>query len=68
MIDIICECDILTRTSLPGTLILKMAYGYTTNTEKPDPLVALAEKVMAEIFSRSYVVEKWIVDFLPACS
>ena len=45
-----------------------MAYGYTTNTEKPDPLVALAEKVMAEIFSRSYVVEKWIVDFLPAGS
>lgn len=41
-----------------------MAYGYTIEPHKPDPLVHLMEKVMSE-FSRASVPMAWAVDIIP---
>ena len=42
-----------------------MSYGYRTNPDGPDPLVSLADEVMADIFSKSCVFGNWTVDVLP---
>lgn len=51
--------------SLPGSLILKISHGYSTNLEGSDPLVSLADEVIADIFSKACESGKWIVDILP---
>lgn len=50
--------------SLPGALILKLSYGYSTGQEEYDPLVLLAFEVTADI-CKVLPDGKWIVDFLP---
>lgn len=42
-----------------------MAYGYTIEPSKPDPLVVLTEKMMGE-FSLAAVPMAWVVDIIPA--
>lgn len=42
-----------------------MSYGYTTDTGGSDPLVVLADEVMADILSETCVFGTWIVDILP---
>ena len=42
-----------------------MAYGYTVEPHKPDPLVDLTDKMMAE-FSLAAVPMAWAVDIIPA--
>ncbi|PGH32838.1 hypothetical protein GX50_04378 [[Emmonsia] crescens] len=48
-----------------GATVLKMAYGYTIEPHKPDPLVDLIEKMMTE-FSLAAVPMAWAVDIIPA--
>ena len=45
--------------------MLKMAYDYTIEPSKPDPLVVLTEQMMAE-FSLAAVPMAWAVDIIPA--
>ena len=52
-------------SSLPGTIILRMAYGYRTNDFGPDPLVELADDVMTTIVSKACNMGYWLVDILP---
>jgi hypothetical protein len=47
-------------------MILKIAYGYTIETRKRDPLVDLADKAL-EQFSRAAVPGAWLVDIIPYC-
>ncbi|KAK2735942.1 hypothetical protein FQN55_001906 [Onygenales sp. PD_40] len=44
--------------------VLKMAYNYTIEPHKPDPLVELTERMMAE-FSLAAVPMAWAVDIVP---
>ncbi|KAJ5109163.1 hypothetical protein N7456_005838 [Penicillium angulare] len=48
-----------------GATVLKMAYDYTIDHSKPDPLVDLTEQMMAE-FSLAAVPMAWAVDIIPA--
>ncbi|RDW93644.1 cytochrome P450 [Aspergillus mulundensis] len=48
-----------------GATVLKMAYGYTIDPHKPDPLVTLIDKMMTE-FSLASVPMGWAVDIIPA--
>ncbi|EGE82874.1 OrdA protein [Blastomyces dermatitidis ATCC 18188] len=48
-----------------GATVLKMAYGYTIEPHKPDPLVNLIDKMMME-FSLAAVPMAWAVDIIPA--
>jgi hypothetical protein len=43
---------------------LKIAYGYTTEPYKSDPLVALAGKALDE-FAKAAVPGVWVVDMMP---
>lgn len=45
-------------------LILKATYGYTTESDRADPLVDLVDEVMAQ-FSQAFVPGKWAVDIFP---
>ncbi|EPS37503.1 hypothetical protein H072_8825 [Dactylellina haptotyla CBS 200.50] len=45
--------------------VLKMAYGYTIEQDKPDALVTLIEEMMTE-FSLAAAPMAWIVDIIPA--
>ncbi|ORY18569.1 cytochrome P450 [Clohesyomyces aquaticus] len=47
-----------------GSVILKIIYGYTTETHGRDPFVELANKTM-EVFTESTVPGKFTVDILP---
>jgi hypothetical protein len=47
-----------------GAVILKIAYGYTTEPYKSDPLVELAGKAMDE-FAKAAVPGVWVVDIMP---
>lgn len=49
-----------------GAIALKIAYGYSIDTSRPDPLVDLAEETM-DIFSQATCPGRWIVDIMPAC-
>ena len=49
-----------------GAVILKIAYGYTIDQTRLDPLVDLAENAMAR-FSLATQPGKWIVDIIPFC-
>lgn len=50
---------------MAGAIILKIAYGHTTESGRmQDPLVDLADKVLGE-FSAAAEPGVWIVDFLP---
>ncbi|KAH7305281.1 cytochrome P450 [Stachybotrys elegans] len=44
--------------------VLKMAYGYTVEPNKPDKLVSLVEKLMRE-FSQASLPMTWAVDIIP---
>ncbi|KAF9885356.1 hypothetical protein FE257_012973 [Aspergillus nanangensis] len=48
-----------------GATVLKMAYGYTIDPHKPDPLVGLIDRMMTE-FSQAAVPMAWAVDIIPA--
>ena len=48
-----------------GAIILKIAYGYTIDAHRPDPLVVLADEALDQ-FSQATVPGKWLVDTLPA--
>ncbi|KAH8696732.1 putative cytochrome P450 oxidoreductase OrdA-like protein [Talaromyces proteolyticus] len=47
-----------------GSVILKIAYGYSTEPHKPDPLVQLAGRAMDQ-FGKAGVPGAWLVDVLP---
>lgn len=47
-----------------GSVILKIAYGYTTESHGRDPLVELAGQAMDQ-FARAAVPGTWLVDMLP---
>ncbi|PKS05414.1 hypothetical protein jhhlp_008790 [Lomentospora prolificans] len=47
-----------------GATVLKMAYGYTVESGKPDALVTLIDKMMTE-FSLAAVPGAWLVDLIP---
>lgn len=47
-----------------GSVILKIAYGYTTEQNGRDPLVELAGQAMDQ-FARAGVPGAWLVDMLP---
>ncbi|KAI1629033.1 cytochrome P450 [Exophiala viscosa] len=48
-----------------GAIILKIAYGYTIEPHRPDPLVSLADEALDQ-FSQAAVPGKWLVDIVPA--
>ncbi|KAK7892475.1 hypothetical protein LTR67_007572 [Exophiala xenobiotica] len=48
-----------------GAIILKIAYGYTIDAHRPDPLVVLADEALDQ-FSQATVPGRWLVDILPA--
>ncbi|KAL3494971.1 cytochrome P450 [Aspergillus germanicus] len=48
-----------------GSMVLKMAYGYTISPDKPDTLVTLIDKMMTE-FSLAAIPMAWAVDIIPA--
>ncbi|KAK6379432.1 hypothetical protein LTS17_006350 [Exophiala oligosperma] len=48
-----------------GAIILKIAYGYTIEPHRADPLVTLADEAL-EQFSQATVPERWLVDVVPA--
>ncbi|KAK0610802.1 cytochrome P450 [Immersiella caudata] len=52
------------KTTTAAT-VLNMAYGYHVERHKPDPLVALTEKMMSE-FSLAAAPMAWAVDMIPA--
>ena len=54
----------LTREA--GAVILKIAYGYTIEPHKHDPLVDIAKTAM-EHFSIAGTPGAWLVDIIPAC-
>lgn len=43
-----------------------MAYGYSVDPNKPDPLVGIADKTLAQ-FSVAAIPGAWLVDSIPAC-
>ncbi|RYO97634.1 hypothetical protein DL764_007271 [Monosporascus ibericus] len=47
-----------------GAIILKMAYGYTVEPHKEDPLVSIADKGLSQ-FSAAFVPGAWLVDTIP---
>lgn len=51
--------------STAGATVLKMAYGYAIDHDKPDALVHLVDKMMTE-FSLAASPMSWIVDIIPA--
>ncbi|KAL3462390.1 cytochrome P450 [Aspergillus heterothallicus] len=52
------------KTNAAST-VLKMAYGYTISTDKPDMLATLIDRMMTE-FSLAAVPMAWAVDIIPA--
>ncbi|KAJ5900079.1 hypothetical protein N7495_004823 [Penicillium taxi] len=48
-----------------GAIILKIAYGYTIEPHKDDPLVDMAELALGH-FSRAGTPGAWLVDIIPA--
>ncbi|KAI1825149.1 cytochrome P450 oxidoreductase OrdA-like protein [Xylaria intraflava] len=48
-----------------AAVFLKMIYGYTVDSSKPDPLVALVTESTA-LFSDALVPGGWLVDMIPA--
>ncbi|KAI9041395.1 cytochrome P450 [Aspergillus affinis] len=48
-----------------GATVLRMAYDYTIEPHKPDPLVELIDRMMTE-FSLAAVPMAWAVDIIPA--
>jgi cytochrome P450 len=48
-----------------GATILKMAYGYSVEKRKPDPMVRLVDRMMIN-FSQAFQPLKWPVDAFPA--
>lgn len=49
---------------LAGAVILKIAYGYTVDTTKPDPLVILTDEVI-QLGGQALQPGKWLIDFFP---
>jgi len=49
-----------------GAIILKIAYGYTIEPHKEDPLIGLIEEALLQ-FSLATVPGAWLVDIIPAC-
>ncbi|KXJ87396.1 O-methylsterigmatocystin oxidoreductase [Microdochium bolleyi] len=47
-----------------AAMILRVTYGYTTEPQRPDPLVALMKQTLAD-FSRAAAPGAWAVDLLP---
>ncbi|KAK4937903.1 hypothetical protein LTR10_021544 [Elasticomyces elasticus] len=48
-----------------GAIILKIAYGYTIEPHRADPLVSLADEALDQ-FSHAAVAGRWLVDIVPA--
>ena len=51
-------------SSEAGAIILKIAYGYTIEPHKPDPLVDLADEALIQ-FSLATSTGAWMVDVMP---
>lgn len=49
-----------------GAVILKIAYGYTIESHKADPLVDLADEALVQ-FSLAGQPGAWLVDIFPFC-
>lgn len=47
-------------------MMLKLAYGYTVEPHKNDPLIDLADEAL-ELFSRLAAIGAYLVDVIPAC-
>lgn len=50
-----------------GAVVLKLAYGYTVEPHKQDPLVDLAD-VSMYYFSLVCRYGAWVVDVIPSCT
>ena len=50
-----------------GAVVLKLAYGYTVEPHKDDPLVELADVSMS-YFSSVCRYGAWLVDVIPSCT
>lgn len=50
---------------MTGAIILRVAYGYSINRERLDPLVDLVDRTMQHA-SEAFVPGAWIVDFIPS--
>ena len=50
----------------PTSIILSISFGYAIDHDKLDPLVNLADEVLAEA-SIAFNPGSWIVDFIPFC-
>lgn len=55
---------LLTCRSEASAIILRIAYGYSIEPHKVDPLVTLIERMM-DNFSNAFVPMSWMVDILP---
>ena len=53
--------------SLPGSLMLKLAFGYTVKPEGEDYLINLGEEVIDKIITKACENGAWAVDFFPFC-
>lgn len=49
-----------------GAIMLKLAYNYTVEPHKNDPLIDLADTAL-DLFSRSAATGAYLVDVIPAC-
>jgi hypothetical protein len=49
-----------------GAVILKIAYGYTIESHKTDPLIDLADEALVQ-FSLAGQPGAWLVDIFPFC-
>ena len=53
--------------SAAGAIILKIAYGYTIEPRKEDPLVDLADEALIQ-FSLAANPGAWLGDLMPFCA
>lgn len=61
-----CKAKRMLCASEAGAIILKMAYGYTIEPHKRDPLVDIADEALLQ-FSAATVPGAWLVDTIPLC-
>lgn len=54
----------ISQHSVVGAIIIKLTYGYTIDTKKPDRLIEIAEKALGQ-FALAIVPGAWLVDTIP---
>jgi hypothetical protein len=66
VVDLLMTLPLMSMRREAGSVILKIAYGYTPEAHRRDPLVDLAQHCM-HIFADATTPGKWIVDVIPFC-